>query len=44
MLVRLASAHAAAESDNSYIQEISGVHQTRLIYVGVCHMVQASRW
>lgn len=44
MLAKLASARAAAESDNSYIPEISGVHPTRLIDVGACHMVQASRW
>ncbi|MCV3765114.1 HupE/UreJ family protein [Rhizobium sp. TRM95796] len=35
----LASAHAVAEGDKGYIQEISGIHILPFIYLGAKHMV-----
>ncbi|MGO1119193.1 HupE/UreJ family protein [Rhodovibrionaceae bacterium A322] len=35
----LASAHAVAEGDKGYIQEISGVHLVSFLYLGAKHMV-----
>lgn len=34
-----AAAHAVAEGDKGYIQEITGVHLTPFIYLGAKHMV-----
>lgn len=39
MLAGAAAAHAVAEGDKGYIQEISGVHLVPFIYLGAKHMV-----
>ncbi len=38
-LAGTAAAHAVAEGDKGYIQEISGVHLIPFIYLGAKHMV-----
>ena len=39
LLVSTAAAHAVAEGDKGYIQEITGVHLIPFVYLGVKHMV-----
>ncbi|MBN8958739.1 MAG: HupE/UreJ family protein, partial [Rhizobiales bacterium] len=39
MLASSAFAHAVAEGDKGYIQEITGVHLIPFIYLGAKHMV-----
>lgn len=39
LLVSAAAAHAVAEGDKGYIQEITGVHLIPFIYLGAKHMV-----
>jgi len=38
-LASTAAAHAVAEGDKGYIQEITGVHLLPFIYLGAKHMV-----
>ena len=38
-LANAALAHAVAEGDKGYIQEISGVHLLPFVYLGAKHMV-----
>ncbi|NKB84558.1 HupE/UreJ family protein [Agrobacterium sp. LC34] len=39
LLVSTAAAHAVAEGDKGYIQEITGVHLIPFVYLGAKHMV-----
>jgi hypothetical protein len=39
LLVSTATAHAVAEGDKGYIQEITGVHLIPFVYLGAKHMV-----